>query len=345
MPQVWARNAVAEALGAFVLTFVAILTASTDGTLTPYALSQGLAIAVLVAALGHISGGHFNPAVTLAILLNRRIDLVGASVYWAAQLAGGLLAALAVLGILSQDAVAAAAPDPSTGGDLNLAGAVALEALAVLLVVVAVFGTIVDQRAPFSAYPLAIGFSYVAGIYAIGGLTGGALNPARALGPALVGAEWAGTVAWLAGPLIGAVAAWAVYEFVIGAGMSEPAAEREPAPDVADEEELVAEEEELVIEQADRGRTSDGARLSEGDGEPEGDQGPEEEPDHDPLDEPEKLPDGEPEPDREPETEGEPEPDREPEPGREPQPPPAPASPGAPTAPGVPPPPPPPPRE
>ncbi|WP_129670152.1 aquaporin [Phytoactinopolyspora endophytica] len=222
MPHVWVRNAVAEGFGAFVLTFVAIMTANADSDITAYALSQGLTIVVLVAALGHVSGGHFNPAVTLAMFLSRRIDIVGASIYWAAQIIGGVLAALAVLAVLSRDTVSAATPDPVTGGDLNMAGAVVLEALAVLLVVVAVIGTIVDQRAPLSAYPIAIGFAYAAGIYAIGGLTGGALNPARAFGPAVVGAEWGGVVSWLVGPLIGAVLAWVVYEFVIGVGAVAP---------------------------------------------------------------------------------------------------------------------------
>jgi MIP family channel proteins len=223
MPQMWVRNAVAEGIGAFVLTFVALMTFTT-GDITPYAVAQGLTILVLVAALGHVSGGHFNPAVTLAFLLGRRIDVVGASIYWAAQLIGGIIAALVVLLTLSRDTVAAGVPVPATEGELNVLGAIVLEAIAVFVVVLVVLGTIVDHRAPLSVYPFAIGLAYAAGIFAIGGFTGGALNPARAFGPAVVGGEWEGIASWLIGPLLGAALAWVLFEYVI----VRPGEEEEP---------------------------------------------------------------------------------------------------------------------
>ncbi|HSJ61526.1 MAG TPA: aquaporin, partial [Jiangellaceae bacterium] len=75
MPPTWVPNAVAEAIGAFALCFAGILVINSGAVdLTGVALAQGLVIAVMVAALGHVSGGHFNPAVTLAFLLGRRID-------------------------------------------------------------------------------------------------------------------------------------------------------------------------------------------------------------------------------------------------------------------------------
>ncbi|NDL57211.1 aquaporin [Phytoactinopolyspora mesophila] len=231
MPQMWVRNAVAEGIGAFVLTFVALMTVTT-GDITPYAVAQGLTILALVAALGHVSGGHFNPAVTLAFLLGKRIDVVGASIYCAAQLIGGILAALTVLLTLSRDTVAAGVPVPGTEGDLNIFGAIVIEAVAVFVVVLVVLGTIVDQRAPLSVYPFAIGLAYAAGIFAIGGFTGGALNPARAFGPAVVGGEWEGIASWLIGPLAGAVLAWLLFEFVIARPVDEEdmLEEAEPQP-------------------------------------------------------------------------------------------------------------------
>ncbi|WP_166355910.1 aquaporin [Phytoactinopolyspora limicola] len=230
MPQMWVRNAVAEGIGAFALTFVAVMTIVT-GDITPYAVGQGMVILVLVAALGHVSGGHFNPAVTLAFLLGRRIDVVGASIYWAAQLIGGIVAALTVLLVTSRDLVAAGVPVPATEGDLNLAGAMILEAIAVFIVVLVVLGTIVDQRAPLSVYPFAIGLAYTAGIFAIGGFSGGALNPARAFGPAVVGGEWDGFAAWLIGPLVGGVLAWLVFEYVIGRPTLDDEVPAEPVVD------------------------------------------------------------------------------------------------------------------
>lgn len=225
-PQMWIRNAVAEAVGAFAVTFVAILS-TTAGSVTTYALAQGVVLVALIAALAHVSGGHFNPAVTLAMLLAKRIDLRGAVIYWGAQIVGGLVAAVLVMLAGSRDWVSAGAPVLATDGELNVLGAVLIEAVVVFVVVVAVYGTVVDQRAPLAAYPFAIGLAYAAGILATATLTGGALNPARAFGPALVGAEWGGTLAWLFGPLIGAVLAWLLYEYVIGL----PVDVDEPAPD------------------------------------------------------------------------------------------------------------------
>ena len=110
MPATWVRNAVAEAVGVFALCFVGILAISSGTELTGIALATGLSIAVMVAALGHVSGGHFNPAITLGLFLGRKIDLPMAVVYWVAQLMGGLVAALLIAtmegGILLSRAIA-----------------------------------------------------------------------------------------------------------------------------------------------------------------------------------------------------------------------------------------------
>lgn len=213
MPRTWVPNAVAEALGAFALCFVGVLVISNGADLTGVALSYGLIVAVMVAALGHVSGGHFNPAVTLAYLLARRIDPALAGVYWAAQFVGGLVAAVIVTWTVSRDAVAVGTPVLAT--DVNPFVGIVLEAVATFFLVLVIFGTVVDRRAPATIYPLAIGLSITAGVYAIGPFTGGALNPARAFGPALVGGEWGGVAAWLIGPLLGGLLAWAVHEYVI----------------------------------------------------------------------------------------------------------------------------------
>ncbi|WP_158542990.1 aquaporin [Phytoactinopolyspora halophila] len=228
----WVRNAVAEGIGTFALTLVAVLS-MTSNQVAPYALAQGLTVLVMVAALGHVCGGHFNPAVTLALFLGKRIDVVGATIYWAAQLIGGIVAALVVLFTTSRDLVASGVPGPASGGEINVVGALVLEAFVVVVLVLAVFGTIVDPRAPLSVYPFAVGLAYAGGILAIGDLTGGALNPARAFGPAVVGGEWSGIASWLVGPLLGAAIAWLIYEFVIGADDDTAAAdvdEAEPEP-------------------------------------------------------------------------------------------------------------------
>lgn len=213
MPQSWVPNAVAEAIGVFALCLVGILAISNGADLTGVALASGLAIAVMIAALGHVSGGHFNPAVTLGLLLGRKIDLAMAAIYWSAQLIGGLLAAILVTLLVSRDAVAVGTP--VLASDVNVFSGIVLEAVLVLLLVLVFLGTVVDRRAPATVYPLAIGLTYTIGIYAAGPFTGGALNPARAFGPALLGGEWGGTAAWLIGPLLGGVLAWAIYEYLL----------------------------------------------------------------------------------------------------------------------------------
>lgn len=213
MSQTWMPNAVAEAVGAFALVFVVVLAMSNGASLTGVALAAGLAIAVMVAALGHVSGGHFNPAVTFGFLLARRINGQMAGIYWAAQFIGGILASALVALLVSRDAVSIGST--VLADDVNVLQGILLEAVATFFLVLVIFGTVLDRRAPVGVYPLAIGLTITIGIFATGTLTGGSLNPARSFGPALVGGEWGGIAAWLIGPVLGAALAWAVYEYVL----------------------------------------------------------------------------------------------------------------------------------
>ncbi len=213
MPDTWVRNAVAEAIGVFALVFVGVLVIANGADLTGIALAHGLTIAVMVAALGHVSGGHFNPAITLGLMLGRKIDLPMAVVYWVAQLVGAIVAAILIALAADRDVVAFGTP--VVADDVNMVWAILLELVATFFLVLVVFGTVVDRRAPASVYPFAIGLAITAGIFAIGPYTGAALNPARGFGPALVGGEWGGIAAWLIGPLLGGVLAWALHEYVL----------------------------------------------------------------------------------------------------------------------------------
>lgn len=206
-------RAVAEMIGAFALVFVGVLAIANGASLTGVALAHGLAIGVMVAALGHVSGGHFNPAVTFAFWLSRRISGAQAAVYAVAQIFGGLLAALIVAGLLSRNAVGAGTPQLAEG--ISTVQGILAEAVATFFLVLVIFGTVLDRRAPETVYPFAIGLTITAGVFAIGPLTGAALNPARAFGPALVSGEWSAVGAWLIGPLLGAALAWAVHEYVL----------------------------------------------------------------------------------------------------------------------------------
>jgi aquaporin TIP len=212
----WLKPAVAEAVGTFALIFSGVMAISAAaivgapaGTadLASIGLAHGLTIAVMVAALGAISGGHFNPAVTFGFVVTGRMSPATGAVYWVAQLVGASIAGLLLTALFGAGPVGGGTPD--LGNNVSFAAGVVLEAVATFFLVLVVFGTAVDERAPKSVYPLAIGFTVALDIMAIGPLTGGAMNPARAFGPALASGHWANQLVYWIGPLIGgAVAAW-----------------------------------------------------------------------------------------------------------------------------------------
>jgi aquaporin TIP len=215
------RRAVAEFVGAFTLIFIgvgSIVTAEAihDPSLIGVAIAHGVAIAVMVSALGHISGGHFNPAITFGFLITRRIKPAMAVLYWLAQLAGGALGALLVRDLLpraASDAVHLGVPALGHGVDAG-AGFV-LEAIFTFFLVWVVFATAVDPRGTFKSIAgLAIGLTITIDILFGGPLTGAAMNPARAFGPQLVGDHWSHGWVWYAGPVVGAGVAALVYELL-----------------------------------------------------------------------------------------------------------------------------------
>jgi MIP family channel proteins len=214
--RIW-DNLVAEAIGVFMLCFVGILAIANLGDqesgLIGVAFAHGLAILVMIAALGHVSGGHFNPAVTLGLLLGKQINAGLAAMYWVAQLLGGLLAAAAIAAFFDTEVVAGGTP--ALGDGVGVGAGIVLEAIATFFLVLVVFGTAVDERAPRSVYPIGIGLSITAGILAIGPFTGAALNPARWFGPAVIAGDLSDAVVWIVGPLLGGVAAWLVHDYVM----------------------------------------------------------------------------------------------------------------------------------
>jgi aquaporin TIP len=210
------RRGVAEFLGTFALTFFgagAIMVGS--GGLFGVALAHGLAIALMVTAFGHISGGHFNPAITLGFVVTRRIALALAAVYWFMQFAGACAAALLLWWIFPAEAIGPSrlgAPlmHPSIGSGAGFA----LEAIMTVFLVLAVFATAVDERGAFKAVAgFGIGLVISMDILCGGPLTGAAMNPARALGPELVYRVWESyTWIYYAGPAVGGVLAAILYE-------------------------------------------------------------------------------------------------------------------------------------
>jgi MIP family channel proteins len=215
------RRAVAEMLGAFTLTFVgagaaAAAGATHDPTLIGAAIANGLAIGVMVCALGPISGGHFNPAITFGFLVTRRIKPVLAVVYWFAQFGGAAIAALLVKELLPRAATEAVSLGvPALGHGVDASSGFLLEAVLTFFLVLVVFGAAVDQRGPFNAVAgLAIGLTISIDVLFGGPFTGAAMNPSRAFGPQLVGNHWANGWVWYAGPVLGATVAALLYHYL-----------------------------------------------------------------------------------------------------------------------------------
>jgi len=229
------RHFAAEFIGTFALVFVgsgAILSAKQAGSsaaLVEVALAHGLIIAVMVSALMRISG-HFNPAVTVGFLATRRIQPTMAGLYIVAQILGAVIAGYALKATFPE-AVFAVTRGGGQSISLDIGGTQAflLEAIATFFLVMVVFGTAVDERAP-NIGGLAIGFVVAANILAIGPLTGASMNPARSFGPAVAsGVFEAQMIYWIA-PTVGAVLAALLYDFLFLRRTREPANHGELRP-------------------------------------------------------------------------------------------------------------------
>jgi MIP family channel proteins len=179
------------------------------------ATAHGLAIAVMFAAFSQVSGGHFNPAVTIGFWVTKRLNTVDVILYWIAQLAGAVAAAFLLKAIIPEDTWRAVAlGTPEMIRDLPRLSAMVLEAVATFFVVLVVFATAVDdnQSIARSGAGLAIGLTFGLGIMVAGPFTGGALNPARAFGPALASTHWANWGVYWVGPLAGGFLAGLLYD-------------------------------------------------------------------------------------------------------------------------------------
>ncbi len=226
------RRAVAEMVGAFTLTFIGVGAAAaagviSDSSLIGVAIANGLAIGVMVSALGFISGGHFNPAVTFGFLITRRIKPALAVVYWIAQLGGAALAALFVRQLLPRATTEAVSLGvPALGHGVNASSGFLLEAILTFFLVLVIFGVAVDKRGPSGSIAgLAIGLTIAIDVLFGGPFTGAAMNPSRAFGPQLVGNHWANGWVWYAGPLLGGAVAALLYHYLfLGKSESEAAA-------------------------------------------------------------------------------------------------------------------------
>ncbi len=218
------QKVVVEALGTFLLVFLgagSIVVSSGiglgSGQLLLVALAHGLALGVAISIAMGISGGHINPAVTAAMYVTKRIKGSDALAYVVAQFAGAAIWALLLLWIMPAQYVAASALGATTLSPyVGVMQGIAIEAVITFVLVMSVFGTTVDKRAPKLA-GFGVGFTLIALILVAGPLTGAAANPARAFGPEFAMMNFANWYVYFIGPLIGAIAAAVLYDkFILG---------------------------------------------------------------------------------------------------------------------------------
>jgi len=212
----------AEFLGTFALTFFGagsicvdrFLQSSGGVGILGIALAHGLTIAIMVSALGHISGGHFNPAVTVGIWVTKRINTLDAFGYWVVQVAGSIAAAYLLRAVIPDDTWhAVALGTPELARDFPRLSAMVLEAATTFFLVLVVFATAVDERGVFrSIAGFGIGLTITLGILVAGPFTGAALNPARAIGPAVASGHWTSQGVYWVGPLAGGFLAGLLYD-------------------------------------------------------------------------------------------------------------------------------------
>lgn len=201
----------AEFLGVFFLCFFGIGAITNDAGLTGIALAHGIAIFVAIAAFAHVSGAHFNPAVTTALAATGRIAPLDAVAYIVAQVLGGFAAAA-----VANYAFGTLAGVPSLNAAATTTDGILVEAIATFILMITIMGVAVDKRGSFSTISgLPIGLAITGGIMFAGPITGAALNPARWLGPALVGGDLSNAIVWIVGPIVGALVAVFVYDAVM----------------------------------------------------------------------------------------------------------------------------------
>lgn len=248
MRTMW-EQLVAELIGAFALVFigagsVVVLAPQLAGgtAVLGIALAHALVLGVMVSNLGHISGAHFNPAVTIGVWVTGKIETVRAGLYIVAQLVGAALGALLLSSVLPKDLwrqTELGLTQINRDFGLDELDALVIEGILTFFLVLTVFATAIDDRGVFKSVAgltigLVLGFDILMG----GTLTGASMNPARSFGPALVAGEWRDYWVYLVGPVSGAVLGASLYLFAFLRGREVSAPRTETPIGGGPEEEL-----------------------------------------------------------------------------------------------------------
>jgi aquaporin Z len=213
------RAPAAEFIGTMLFVLLAagslVANVSGPGGLLTVALANGVGFAVLVSIMMPVSGGHLNPAISVALWIGHQIDAKTLGKYVAAQLLGGIAAAGLIKGLFpSSMARVTSLGTPQLSGAIGLWEGMALEALFTFILVSAVYGTAVSEKAQRIG-GFGIGLALLACALGGGVLTGAVLNPARAFGPALISGAWHSQAVYWVGPLVGASLAAVAWKYLL----------------------------------------------------------------------------------------------------------------------------------
>lgn len=212
------RQMLSEFIGTFTLVFIGcgavVATAAPSSVgLVGVALAFGIAVAVVVSATAHVSGAHINPAVTVALWVTGKAKTVQVLPYILAQCVGAICAAFALKALFPgtlTEQVSLGATTP--GEDISAVAALVIEAILTFFLVFVIFGAAVDERGPgVKSGAFAIGLAVTMDIIVGGAFTGGSMNPARSLGPALASGTWSQFWVYVVGPIVGGALAAIVY--------------------------------------------------------------------------------------------------------------------------------------
>ncbi|NP_001106153.1 aquaporin-8 [Sus scrofa] len=212
-----------ELLGSALFIFIGCLSVIENrpdtGLLQP-ALAHGLALGLVIATLGNISGGHFNPAVSLAAMLVGGLHLTMLLPYWISQLCGGLIGAALAKAVSPEERFwnASGAAFVTVQEPGQVVGAVVAEIILTTLLVLAVCMGAINKKTQGPLAPFSIGFSVTVDILAGGAVSGACMNPARAFGPAVVASYWDFHWIYWLGPLLASLVVGGLIRFFIGDG-------------------------------------------------------------------------------------------------------------------------------
>jgi MIP family channel proteins len=215
----------AEVVGTFLFFFlgfsgIAALVAVGASAISPLgiAFGFGLGLALAIAAFGHVSGGHFNPAVTAGLTLARRHPANEVVQYWVAQLIGGFLAVVVQAIVFTSDVTDALDTNPAAG--ISDWGALVLEIVTTALFLMVILTVATDGRAPWKGVmaPLLIGLFIFTAAATVGATSGGSFNPARSLDPVLWNQDWSNIWIYIVGPLAGGVLGAAIWTTLVDRG-------------------------------------------------------------------------------------------------------------------------------